>query len=34
MEVVIRLVDESRVSLFKPLFGKGMITGWAYIHGN
>jgi len=33
MEVIIRLIDDSRMDLFKPIFGKVMITGWAYIHG-
>jgi acetyl-CoA carboxylase carboxyltransferase component len=33
MEVLLRVVDDSRIELFKPLFGKGIITAWAYIHG-
>jgi Carboxyl transferase domain len=33
MEVLIRVVDDSRIEQFKPLFGKGMITAWAHIHG-
>lgn len=33
MEVIIRIVDDSRIELFKPMFGKGMITAWAKIHG-
>ncbi|KAH8901432.1 propionyl-CoA carboxylase beta chain [Thozetella sp. PMI_491] len=32
-EVIIRLADDSRFKIFKPDFGKGMITGWCYIHG-
>lgn len=33
MEVLIRLVDDSRMELFKPLYGKGLITCWTRIHG-
>lgn len=33
MEVLLRVVDDSRLEQFKPLFGKGMITAWAHIHG-
>lgn len=33
MEIILRLVDDSRLELFKPLWGKAMITTWAYIHG-
>ncbi|KAH0041901.1 beta subunit of 3-methylcrotonyl-CoA carboxylase, partial [Aureobasidium melanogenum] len=34
MEILLRLVDGSRVEQFKPNFGKGMITAWAHIHGH
>ncbi|TVY17575.1 putative mitochondrial methylcrotonoyl-CoA carboxylase beta chain [Lachnellula arida] len=34
MEVLLRIVDDSRIEIFKPAYGKGMITGWAYIHGH
>lgn len=33
MEVILRIVDDSRVATFKPEFGKGMISAWANIHG-
>lgn len=33
MEVLVRLVDDSRMELFKPLYGKGLITCWTRIHG-
>ncbi len=33
MEVILRIVDDSRIEQFKPLFGKNIITAWAYIHG-
>jgi acetyl-CoA carboxylase carboxyltransferase component len=33
MEVLLRIVDGSRIEIFKPTFGKGMITAWAHIHG-
>jgi acetyl-CoA carboxylase carboxyltransferase component len=32
-EVIARLVDGSRFSDFKPLYGPNLITGWASIHG-
>jgi acetyl-CoA carboxylase carboxyltransferase component len=32
-EVVARIVDGSRFSEFKPLYGKTMLCGWAHIHG-
>ena len=32
-EVINRIVDGSRFSEFKPLYGKTMICGWAHIHG-
>lgn len=33
LEVLVRMVDDSRMQTFKPLYGKGMITAWAHIHG-
>ncbi len=32
-EVIARIVDGSRFSEFKPLWGKTMLCGWAHIHG-
>lgn len=32
-EVVLRLVDDSRVSLFKPGFGSNLMTAFAQIYG-
>ncbi len=32
-EVIARIVDGSRFSEFKPLYGKTMICGWAHLHG-
>jgi len=32
-EVIARIVDGSRFSEFKPLYGKTMLCGWAHIHG-
>ncbi|CAG9985063.1 unnamed protein product [Clonostachys byssicola] len=32
-EVVLRLVDESRLSIFKPKYGINMLTCWAHIMG-
>jgi len=32
-EVITRIVDGSRFSEFKPLYGKTMLCGWAHIHG-
>ncbi|CAG8652590.1 8278_t:CDS:2 [Racocetra persica] len=32
-EVIIRIVDGSRFTAFKPLYGPNLITGWAVIHG-
>jgi len=32
-EVILRIVDGSRVSQFKPRFGQGILTVWAHIHG-
>src|SRR5438045_8654223 len=32
-EVLLRIVDGSRLQEFKPLYGTGLITAWAYIHG-
>ncbi|CZR54815.1 related to methylcrotonyl-CoA carboxylase beta chain, mitochondrial precursor [Phialocephala subalpina] len=32
-EVLLRIVDDSRLKQFKPQFGPGIITAWAHIHG-
>ncbi|CAG8435835.1 6880_t:CDS:2 [Diversispora eburnea] len=32
-EVINRIVDGSRFSAFKPLYGSNLIAGWAFIHG-
>lgn len=32
-EILIRIVDGSRLNEFKPLYGVGLITAWAHIHG-
>jgi acetyl-CoA carboxylase carboxyltransferase component len=32
-EVLLRIVDDSRIEEFKPLYGRGMITAWARVHG-
>jgi len=32
-EVIARIVDGSRFSEFKPLFGTTLICGWAHLHG-
>lgn len=32
-EVIARVVDGSRFSEFKPLYGPTLVTGWAHIHG-
>ena len=32
-ELIIRIVDGSRFSEFKPEYGQTMVTGWAKIHG-
>ncbi|KAH8680349.1 carboxyl transferase [Ilyonectria robusta] len=32
-EVVLRLVDDSRLSIFKPKYGPNMLTAWAHIMG-
>lgn len=32
-EVVLRLVDDSRLAMFKELYGPNLMTAWAYIHG-
>jgi len=34
LEIILRIVDDSRLEMFKPLWGKAMITTWAYIHGH
>ena len=32
-EVIARIVDDSRFSEFKPLFGPTLVCGWAHLHG-
>jgi acetyl-CoA carboxylase carboxyltransferase component len=32
-EVIARIVDGSRFSEFKPLYGSSLVCGWAHIHG-
>lgn len=32
-EVIIRLVDGSRFTVFKPNYGGNLVCGWAFIHG-
>jgi acetyl-CoA carboxylase carboxyltransferase component len=32
-EVIARVVDGSRFSEFKPLYGSTLVCGWAYVHG-
>lgn len=32
-EVIARVVDGSRFEEFKPLYGRTLVTGWAWIHG-
>lgn len=32
-EVLLRLVDDSRLSTFKPKYGPNIITAWAHIMG-
>ncbi|MCC6217353.1 MAG: acyl-CoA carboxylase subunit beta [Polyangiaceae bacterium] len=32
-EVIARVVDGSRFSEFKPLYGKTLVCGWAHVHG-
>jgi acetyl-CoA carboxylase carboxyltransferase component len=32
-EVLIRIVDDSRLAVFKPKYGRNMITAWAKIVG-
>ena len=32
-EVVLRLIDDSRISAYKPKFGRNLITAFAQIHG-
>jgi acetyl-CoA carboxylase carboxyltransferase component len=32
-EVIARVVDGSRFSEFKPLYGQTMLCGWAHVHG-
>lgn len=33
MEVLIRIVDDSRLLEFKPEYGRNLITAWASIFG-
>jgi acetyl-CoA carboxylase carboxyltransferase component len=32
-EVIARVVDDSRFSEFKPLYGSTLVCGWAHLHG-
>jgi len=32
-EIIARILDGSRFSEFKPLYGSTMVTGWAHLHG-
>ncbi|MFK7990479.1 MAG: acyl-CoA carboxylase subunit beta, partial [Sandaracinaceae bacterium] len=32
-EVIARVVDDSRFSEFKPLYGSSLVCGWAHVHG-
>ena len=32
-EVIARVVDDSRFSEFKPLYGTTLVCGWAHVHG-
>jgi acetyl-CoA carboxylase carboxyltransferase component len=32
-EVIARIVDDSRFSEFKPLYGSTLVCGWAHVHG-
>lgn len=32
-EVLLRIVDDSRLSVFKPKYGPNIITAWAHIMG-
>lgn len=32
-EVIIRIVDGSRFTVFKPNYGVNLVCGWAFIHG-
>lgn len=32
-EVIARIVDGSRFSEFKPLYGPELVCGWAHVHG-
>ena len=32
-EIVLRLVDDSRLATFKPNYGKNLLTCWAELHG-
>lgn len=33
LEVLLRIVDDSRLSVFKPKYGTNMINAWAHILG-
>ncbi len=33
-EVIARIVDGSRLSEFKPLYGSTLVCGWAHLHGH
>ncbi|KAI1846885.1 hypothetical protein JX265_004855 [Neoarthrinium moseri] len=33
-EVILRIVDDSRISTFKPQYGPNMLTAWAHIMGH
>lgn len=33
-EIILRLVDDSRLGIFKPEYGPSMLTAWAHIMGN
>jgi acetyl-CoA carboxylase carboxyltransferase component len=32
-EVLLRIVDDSRLAIFKPSYGPNMLTAWAQIFG-
>ena len=34
LEVLLRIVDDSRLSVFKPKYGRNLITTWAHILGH
>lgn len=33
VEVLLRIVDDSRLSMIKPVYGRNLITAWARISG-